>query len=148
MYCNGIQSYRKTSVITSDPGKLVLMCYEGAIVQLKIAKQTYNDKEYESKAKALKKAMGFIDELLYGLDFEKGGTISQNLAGLYDYMNRRIIQADADRNPDAFDEVIGILTELMSAWKEILAGQNKRVNPESIGFKTGRAQQPQNHIGI
>ena len=39
MYRNGIQSYRRNNVITADPGKLVLMCYEGVIDQLKIAKE-------------------------------------------------------------------------------------------------------------
>ncbi len=39
MYCNGIQSYRKTNVITSDPGRLIIMCYEGAIDSLKLAKE-------------------------------------------------------------------------------------------------------------
>ena len=43
MYNNGIQSYRKTNVITSDPVRLVIMCYEGAIDNLKLAKEKMKD---------------------------------------------------------------------------------------------------------
>ncbi|MBW2319351.1 MAG: flagellar protein FliS, partial [Deltaproteobacteria bacterium] len=47
MYNNGIQSYRKTNVITSDPVRLVIMCYEGAIDNLKLAKEKMKEKDYE-----------------------------------------------------------------------------------------------------
>ncbi len=35
MYGKGSQNYRATNVTTADPKKLVLMCYEGAIDNLK-----------------------------------------------------------------------------------------------------------------
>ena len=58
MYHNGIQSYRKTNVITSDPVRLVIMCYEGAIDNLKLAKLKFIEKDYEGKGKAIIKAQG------------------------------------------------------------------------------------------
>jgi len=138
---DGIRAYRKTSVITSDQGKLILMCYEGAIDQLKIAKMKYQEKDYEAKCNALKKAMNFIDELLCSLNFEKGGAIARNLSALYEYMNRRILLADANRDPAGFDEVIGILTDLSSAWNEIIAGKGSGFQPESVEFNEKRTQQ-------
>ncbi len=137
----GIRAYRKTTVITADPGKLVLMCYEGAIDQLKIAKMKYQEKDYEAKCKALIKAMNIIDELLYSLDFEKGGNISRHLQAIYNYMTARILQADLNRDIDGFDEVIGLLTELLSAWKEIFSGQIKQFQPGSIEYNEERTQQ-------
>lgn len=135
---NGIQSYRKTNVITADPGKLVIMCYEGAIDNLIIAKQKMAAKEYEAKAKALIKAQDIIDELLYSLDFEKGGTVAENLESLYNYMTRRIVQADVNKDMAAFDEVIGILRELLSAWEQAIAVPAKNVESE----KTAYAEDP------
>ena len=64
MYCNGIQSYRKTDVVTSDPVRLVIMCYEGAIDSLKLAKEEIKEKNYEKKANAIIKAQNIINELL------------------------------------------------------------------------------------
>ena len=129
MYCNGIQSYRKTNVVTSDPGRLVIMCYEGAIDSLKLAKQKMKEKDYEKKGKAITKAQDIIDELLCSLDFEKGGAIANNLSGLYNYMLRRIIHGDVNRDVGAIDEVIGLLDELLSAWREVASKPESQVQP-------------------
>ncbi|RPH52380.1 MAG: flagellar export chaperone FliS [Desulfobacteraceae bacterium] len=141
MNSHGLRAYRKTTVITADPGRLIIMCYEGAINQLKIAKMKYERKEYEAKYKALTNAMDYIDELLCSLDFEKGGDIARHLQTLYNYMTNRLLQADVNRNIEGVDEVIGILTELLSAWKEIVAGQSRKFQPESIEFNEERPRQ-------
>ena len=119
MYGNGIDAYRQTNVITADPKRLILMCYEGAISSLKTVKEKYISKEYEAKAGALQKAQSIIGELMQALDFEKGGEVAGNLNSLYNYMLRRITEGDLKRDVKAFDEVILMLEELESAWKEI-----------------------------
>jgi flagellar secretion chaperone FliS len=130
MYCNGIQSYRKTNVVTSDPGRLVIMCYEGVIDNLKLAKQKIKEQDYEKKEKAISKARDIIDELLCSLDFQKGGAIASNLSGLYNYMLRRIIHADVNKDMGAIDEVIGLLNELLSAWQEVTSKPESQVQSE------------------
>ncbi len=60
MYGNGSSAYRQAGVMTADPKKLILMCYEEAIRNLKIAKAKYVTHEYEEKAKALIKTQAFI----------------------------------------------------------------------------------------
>ena len=141
MYRNGIQSYRRTNVITADPGKLVLMCYEGVIDQLKIAKERYEAKDYEAKCKALKKAEDIIGELACSLDFDKGGAVARNLESLYNYMTRRIILADMNRDLDAIDEVIWMLSELLSAWRDIFS-KKAEVSTEKIGFNEQLGREP------
>lgn len=134
MYCNGIQSYRKTDVVTSDPGRLIIMCYEGAIDSLKLAKEKMREKNYEKKAKAIIRAQDIINELLCSLDLEKGGEIANNLSGIYNYMDRRILHGDVNRDMDAIDEVIGMLNELLSAWREVALKPESRVQPEQDGL--------------
>jgi len=138
---NGIRSYRKTNVVTADPGKLVIMCYEGAIDNLLIAKQKDAAKEYEAKAEALTKTQDIIDELLCSLDFEKGGLIARNLQTLYTYMTKRITHASANRDMDAIDEVVGMLRELLSAWKEAVAKPDSELQPKTTSFS--QDQMPQ-----
>ena len=128
---NGIQSYRRTNVVTADPGKLVIMCYEGAIDNLMIAKQKNAEKKYEEKSRHINKTRDIIDELLCSLDFEKGGLIARNLESLYNYMTRRILHADANSSMDALDEVAGMLRELLSAWEEVVAKPDSEIYPEA-----------------
>ena len=134
MYSNGFQSYRKTNVITADPKRLVLMCYEGAIENLKIAKNRYVEKDYEGKCTVIKKAQNIISELQCSLDFEKGGSIAGNLESLYNYMSRRILHADLNRDMGAIDEVIGMLSELKSAWEEVFFKQPGEIESKAMGF--------------
>ena len=141
MYQNGIQSYRKTGVYTADPGKLVVMCYEGAIDNLKIAKQKFSGDDFEGKCLAIKKARNIVDELLCSLDFEKGGAIARNLASLYNYMTRRIIYADVHQDMGAIDEVVGILEELLEAWRVVFSQteQNMHLDPAIAAGYGGQA---------
>ena len=45
--------------------------------------------------------------------------VARNLDSLYNYMLRRILEGDVKKDVKAFDEVILMLSELESAWKEI-----------------------------
>lgn len=125
MYGNNIGAYKKTNVETADPKKLVIMCYDGAIFNLKMAKERYLEHNYEAKSAALSKAMLIIGELNSALDMEKGGDIAKNLKAIYDYVVRRLTEGDIHRDLTAFDEAITILEELGSAWKEIFYGESR-----------------------
>ena len=141
MYQNGIQSYRKTNVFTSNPVKLVILCYEGAIDNLKIAKNKFMANDFEAKYGALKKTQNIIDELLCSLDFEKGGAVARNLESLYNYMSRKIIYADVNQDMNAIDEVIDILSQLLDAWESIVANSGKRIPPQTINPHYGPGSQ-------
>ena len=127
MYKNEIKAYERTSYETADPKKIVLMCYEGAIIGLRAAKEHYVLREYEAKAKSLAKTYDMIHVLLQALDLEQGGNIATKLDALYRYMIKRILEGDLKSDLNAFDEIIHMLEELESAWKEIFL-QNKREN--------------------
>lgn len=148
MYPNGVQSYRRTKVITADPGRLVLMCYEGVIDNLKIAKQKSAEGNFESKYNAIEKAQNIIDELLCSLDFDRGGTIARNLESLYNYMKRRILQADVNGDIGAVDEVIGMMRELLAAWEEVFAQQGKKTQPESVRFEQNQTPQASGYVSL
>ncbi|MBN1380240.1 MAG: flagellar export chaperone FliS [Deltaproteobacteria bacterium] len=119
MYSNVQKTYQQANVLTANPIKLVLMCYEGAISNLKLAVKAYEDRQFETKAKALQKSLNFIDELNASLDMEKGGEVAMNLRKLYNYMFRILTEADLKKDTRMFDQVIGMLEELESAWKAL-----------------------------
>ena len=148
MYHNGIQSYRKTNVITSDPVRLVIMCYEGAIDNLKLAKLKFIEKDYEGKGKAIIKAQDILDELMCSLDFEKGGSIAKNLGSLYNYMARRILHGDLNRDTGAIDEVIGMLSELLSAWEEVYSHQDVDIQPVADSFYDDKRTMASGYISV
>jgi flagellar protein FliS len=140
MYSSGVQSYRKTNVMTADPKKLIMLCYEGAIDNLKIGKNRIIERDYEGKCRALTRAQDLIGELLSSLNFEKGGLIANGLDSLYNYMLRRIIHADFKNDVPAIDEVVQLLTELKAAWEEIFSRNAREIESGKAGASQGQVQ--------
>lgn len=117
MYTNKSSDYyRKSEVMTADPKQLVALCYRAVIMNFKLAKTKYMEKEYEAKAKALEKAINIVSELRSSLDFDKGGQIAANLNALYGYAMDRALEADIQQDIGVFDEIIHIFEELSEAW--------------------------------
>ncbi|MFH1077229.1 MAG: flagellar export chaperone FliS [Pseudomonadota bacterium] len=123
MYGKGLNAYREVTVTTADPKRLVIMCYEGAIRHLRLAKEKFISKEFEEKYELILKAQAIISELRQALDFERGGEIAKNLDMIYSYMIKRITRGDIKNDIFAYDEVINMLDELKSAWTEVFYGR-------------------------
>ena len=119
MVSNPYSQYKKMQVTTTDPVKLVVMLYEGAIVALRRAIGHIEKKDYEKKCKELIRAHDIIFELLSSLDREKGGDISANLESLYTYMIRRIMEANASLETGTIEEVIDHLETINDGWREL-----------------------------
>jgi flagellar secretion chaperone FliS len=134
MYENAVKTYQQTNVLTANPGRLILMCYEGAISSLKLARESYEAEEYETKGKALQKTLDIIHELNASLDMQKGGGIAVNLRALYTYMTQALVEADLKKNLPLFDDVIRMLMELESAWQEISCGLSGSVSTAEQGM--------------
>jgi len=126
MVANGINAYRKADVGTADQKRLIMMCYEGAIANMNRAKDMFLAGEFEEKAKALNKTRDIVSVMMCSLDFEKGGQIAVGLDALYNYMLRRMTEGDINKDMSTFDEIIGILEDLRSAWDEVLYGETRR----------------------
>ena len=137
-YQRAMQSYRKTEVETADQLRLIILCYEATIKEIRQAKAAYENGEFARKAQHLTKAGNIIAELSSSLNREQGGIIANNLSSLYTYMLRRLVEGDVRSDLTAFDEVAHMLSELMETWKEIsTSGKVKSQLPSAHNATTG-----------
>lgn len=116
---NGIGAYKEAAISTQSRGRLIVMLYDGAIKFLKLAVRELEAKNYAAKGQYINRAQDIINELNAVLDMEAGGEIAENLRRLYLFMGRRLSQANAKRDPQMIQEVIGLLEELNQSWKAI-----------------------------
>ena len=123
---SGINAYKQANVITADPRRLIILCYETVINNIKMARESYISKDYETKAKCIQKAQDIIYELMNALDFEKGGEVARNLYALYNFLTRHILEADLKKDINALAEVIAMTAELKSAWEGIFNGNSTK----------------------
>lgn len=117
MYGAEVRAYQQTDILTADPKRLVLLCYEEAIRNLKVAQERYLSKEYEAKGRALQKALDILAELRESLNLERGGEIARHLETLYSFMIRHLLHSDMRRNIKGFDQVMVMMDILKSAWE-------------------------------
>jgi flagellar protein FliS len=115
---NPYQSYLQNSVMTASPGELTLMLYNGCLKFIHIAKIGMSEKNYEKKNTYILKAQDIIRELMVTLNEEM--EISKQLIPLYDYLYRRLIQANIKNDPAILDEVEGFVTEFRDTWKQVI----------------------------
>jgi len=111
-------AYQQNSVTTASPGELTLMLYNGALKFLNKASQAIVDKNISDKNINLQKAQAIINELNVTLNMDY--PISKQLYALYDYMNRRLIEANIKNDIAIVEEIIGLTTEFRDTWKQVI----------------------------
>jgi flagellar protein FliS len=119
-----INAYQKvgteSKVVGADPHQLISMLFHGAILAVNNAKGEIVRKDIDAKGKSINKAVAIIGEGLHAsLDMRVGGELAQNLSSLYDYMVKRLIEANIKNDITILDEVERLLTEITGAWDSI-----------------------------
>ena len=113
-------AYLQTQVTTTNQGDLVVMLYDGALKFLHQAKVYLAANDMAKKGIALSKALDVINELDNTLNMEKGGSLADNLHGLYLFCSSRLVKANLKKDPAMIEDVIRVLTGLRAAYAQIL----------------------------
>jgi flagellar secretion chaperone FliS len=114
-----------SSVASEDPQRLILMLYDGALQRIAAARGCMSHGLAGEKSQLITRALAIVGELRGTLDLVRGGAIAANLDGLYEYIARRLVEANASNQPELLDEVSGLLRELREAWGAIAGGSAK-----------------------
>ncbi len=123
---NPYQQYTKVKISTAAPEELVMMLYDGAVKFSNKAKNAIENKKIEEANNNLARVEAIIDELMLGLDYEQGGQIADNYLHIYDYLKRRVIEANVKKNIEVIDEVVGIIRDLRQTWGEAMKIAKKK----------------------
>ena len=118
---NGYGAYASTHVETADQGKLILIAYDVAIKHCKISLERFNDKEFiKERTKHICRAQDAVTELMSALRMDVG-EIANNLYRLYDYIIRRMVEANIKNDKTKIEEVLVYLVDLRDAWNQAIA---------------------------
>ncbi|HID44915.1 MAG TPA: flagellar export chaperone FliS [Chromatiaceae bacterium] len=110
-----------TGVTGADSHRLVLMLLNGALSNIAVAKGHIERKDIAAKGEAIGQTISIINGLRSSLDLELGGEIAANLDSLYDYMERRLLEANIQSDEEILAEVSGLLHEIKEGWMAIPA---------------------------
>ncbi|WP_210725838.1 flagellar export chaperone FliS [Modicisalibacter radicis] len=110
----------ETGVMAASPHQLIVMLFDGAQASLRAARLHLQQGNMAEKGKALSKAIDIVNNgLAASLDPEKGGEIAGQLASLYDYVVRLLLQANLHNDEKRIDEAARLLDDIGTAWREI-----------------------------
>lgn len=115
---NPYQAYQNNSVTTASPAELTLMLYNGCLKFLKLAKKGIEEKNNEMKNTNLIKAQKIIQEFMVTLDMNV--EMSNSLMTMYDYMHRRLIEANVKNDISIIEEVEGYVVDFRDTWKQVI----------------------------
>lgn len=108
---------RETAVSSARPIDLVVMVYERLLDHLRSAQLQMS--EGADASESLTKA---IDLIVTGLDAcldkHQGGEIAENLAAIYSWSSREIMQVRIRRDPSKLQGVINAMLPLAEAWRQ------------------------------
>ncbi|MGI6776700.1 MAG: flagellar export chaperone FliS [Acetivibrionales bacterium] len=125
--------YVKNSIYTSTPEELTLMLYNGLIKFIMQACVAIDEKGYDKASSSIIRAQDIINEFQSTLD--KHYQVSERLALIYDYMYRRLVDANIKKDKVILEEVLGYAKELRNTWAEamkIAKQQNRQHNIASL----------------
>lgn len=118
-----LSQYRQVGVqggiANASPHRLIQMLMEGALDKIHTAKGHMERGEIAEKGKQISWAISIVEGLSASLNHEEGGEIARNLFDLYDYMTRRLLEANLQNKTEYLDEVSNLLLQIKSGWDAI-----------------------------
>lgn len=115
MQTAGYGTYQRIQTQTSSVGELVVLLYEALHRNLALAESALDASDWEQAHAPLLRAQEITLELSTSLNMA-AGEISDQLAALYEYWYRRLVDANVRKDADAVREVQALTRPLREAW--------------------------------
>ena len=113
------RSSHEIEVLSSSPIELIRLLYKGALEAVANSRLFLANGQIRQRSAAITKAALILDELNVSLDLERGGKLAIDLRDLYEYMQRRLMQANIEQTDPPLAEVQSLIATLYDAWNQI-----------------------------
>jgi len=115
---NPCRAYVQNAVLTADQARLALMLFEGALRFGREAAGHIAARDAAGAHRAIVRAQEIVEYLAVTVnpDLE----IGRNLAMLYDFIHRRLVEANLKKDAALLEEAVTILEQLRDTWREVL----------------------------
>ena len=120
---NAYNQYKENSINTASPEELTLMLYNGLIKFIMRGIDCIEKKNMEDANNNIISAQDIVHEFINTLDMRY--EISGNLNSIYDYMLRRLIDANVSKDKVILEEVLEFAKILRDTWEEAMKQAKK-----------------------
>ncbi len=109
----------KHEVETASPHRLVQLMMEHVISKIAMARGHMERANMCEKGNLIGSAISIISGLQVSLNHKANAKLSENFNALYDYMIRRLLEANFKNDSQILMEVSGLMREIKEAWDAI-----------------------------
>jgi flagellar secretion chaperone FliS len=103
----------------ANPHRLIAMLLGGARDKITLAIAAMDRQDPAEKGEAISKALGIVEYLKVSLDPGIDSSFSSQLAELYSYMERRLVEANVENERAKLEEVRALVEEIEEGWNGI-----------------------------
>lgn len=106
---------------SASPHKLIQMLMQGCLQRIAEGKGALRRGDIANKGVAIGKAINIVGGLQSSLNSDTPSPLPQQLEALYDYMQRRLVEANLRNDEAALDEVADLMRKIKEGWDGIEA---------------------------
>lgn len=115
---NAYSQYQNSTVNTSTPQELTLMLYNGLVRFIKQSMLAIDEKDVTKAHTFNLKAQAIVFEFMSTLD--KKYEVANSFLPLYDFMYRRLIEANIKKDKAMLEEVLGLAEDFRDTWAQAM----------------------------
>ena len=117
---NAPDQYLRSAVMTASPEQLQLMLYDGALRFTRQGIEGLKVQNWEEVFNGFSRAQKIVLELLGSLNYDVDRALCTKMAGLYNYIYRRLVDANVQRDLAMAQEALRLLEYQRETWVMLL----------------------------
>lgn len=117
-YGNAFNTYKSNSINFASKDQLLIMLVDGAVKFSKMGRQAIIDKDINKAHENIIKTQNIFYELMSTLDVAKGGEWAESLIKVYDFITRRLMDANIKKSEAIMNEIIPLIETVRETWNE------------------------------
>lgn len=110
--------YKNNSVNYASREQLLLMLVEGAVKFAKIGRQAIEERNVAKAHENIVKTQNIFYELMSTLNVQQGGEWAKVMMNIYDFIARRLTDANIKKDVSIMDEIIPLIEDVKNTWEE------------------------------
>lgn len=114
------QNYLRTKVLTATPEQLQMMLFDGALRFGEQAKVALGNSKFDESYELISRVQKIVLELSCSLKHDIAPDICGKLSSLYNYVYRKLIEANISHDGAALEEAIELLRYQRETWSMLL----------------------------
>jgi len=123
---NPAAHYQQQVINTATPGMITVMLFEEIAKNINIATSAIKSKNVQESHNAILKAENIYLALNGFLDDKY--EISKHVSRLYMYLAKRLVEANAKKDPEILKEVLDFTIDFRDTWKQAEKNANIQLN--------------------